>query len=153
VKVSTATASGAKRKPGEPAAPAAVLVISDGAAQGGRVTPDEAIRRAPAAHLPIFTALLGTDDGIVEVPRIGGYVERIRVPPDPDLLRRVSQQTNGRFFAAPRAEDLKAVYADLRSRLGSVKKDEEISFAFGAVGAALFVLAGALSAVWLRRTP
>ena len=39
------------------------------------------------AKVPVFTALLGTEAGVVQVPHVGGYIERIQVPPDPDALR------------------------------------------------------------------
>jgi Ca-activated chloride channel family protein len=153
VAVARGTPQGETPLAGEEPVPAIVLVLSDGAIDGGRVGLGEAIRRARQAKVPVFTALLGTEAGVVQVPHVGGYVERIQVPPDPDALRRVAAQTGGRFFTAPTEDDLSPVYADLKSRLGSTRKDEEITFAFAA-GASLLLLAGsALSAVWFRRVP
>ncbi len=137
----------------EPPAPAVILVLSDGAVDGGRIGLTEAIRRARLAKVPVFTALLGTEAGVVQVPHVGGYVERIQVPPDPDALRRVATQTGGRFFAAPTEDDLSPVYADLKSRLGSTDKDEEITVAFAAGSILLLLAGGALSALWFRRVP
>ena len=97
--------------------------------------------------------MLGTEAGVVQVPHVGGYVERIQVPPDPDALRRVATQTGGRFFAAPTEDDLSPVYADLKSRLGSTDKDEEITVAFAAGSILLLLAGGALSALWFRRVP
>ena len=134
-------------------APAAILVLSDGAVDGGRVQPAEAIKRARAAKIPVFTALLGTQLGVVEVKRIGGFVERIQVPPDAPLLRRISDQTGGKFFEAPREEDLDVVYSNLKSRLSTEKKDTEVSVAFAGLGAVLLIVSGALSALWFRRVP
>lgn len=142
-----------QRKAGKKPAPAAILVLSDGAQDGGRVQPAEAIRRARAAKIPVFTALLGTQTGVVEVHRIGGYVERIQVPPDAALLRRMAQQTGGRFFEAPRKEDLDAVYADLKSRLSTTKKDTEITVAFAGAAVVLLLLSAGLSLLWFRRVP
>ena len=48
-----------------------------------RVPLATAIRQARAAKVPVFTALLGTQDGVVNVPLVGGYNEQIRVPTDP----------------------------------------------------------------------
>ena len=103
--------------------------------------------------MPVFTAVLGTAAGVVQVPHIGGFVERIQVPPDPEALRAVAAQTGGAFFAAPTQDDLRPVYADLKSRLGSTRKDEEITVAFAGAGALLLLVAGALSAAWFRRVP
>jgi len=153
VAVARGTPEGVKPPAGEKPVPAVVLVLSDGAVDGGRVELPEAIRRARDAKIPVFTALLGTEAGVVTVPHVGGYVERIQVPPDPAALRRVAQETGGSFFAAPTAKDLDTVYADLKSRLGSTNKDEEITFAFAVAGALLLLGGCVLSALWFRRVP
>ncbi|MDX6597318.1 MAG: Ca-activated chloride channel [Gaiellales bacterium] len=153
VAVARGTPEGVKPPAGEKPAPAVVLVLSDGAVDGGHVPLPEAIRRVRTAKIPVFTALLGTDAGVVTVPHVGGYVERIQVPPDPAALRRVAQQTGGSFFAAPTANDLGTVYADLKSRLGSTRENEEITFAFAVAGALLLLGGCTLSALWFRRVP
>ena len=109
--------------------------------------------RARKSKVPVFTALLGTAAGVVQVPHVGGYVERIQVPPNPTALRTVAAQTGGSYFAAPTQDDLRPVYADLKSRLGKTKKDEEITVAFAGAGALFLLVAGALSVVWFRRVP
>ena len=45
--------------------PTSVLLISDGARQGGRTPPLVAARRARAAHVTVSTVLVGTPNGIV----------------------------------------------------------------------------------------
>ena len=45
------------------------------------------------------------------------------------------------------------VYADLKSRLGTTHKDEEITVAFAGAGALLLLGGCALSALWFRRVP
>lgn len=144
-------AGGAKR--GGTGAPVSILVISDGAQQGGNVSPQQAAQRAAAAKVPVYTVALGTDEGVVEVRHIGGFVERIRVPPNPDTLRQISTRTRGRFFEAADEKELDQVYKDLASRLGHRDKRTEITFAFGAGGALLMLLGGGLSAALFRRVP
>jgi Ca-activated chloride channel family protein len=153
IKVASGTPQGAKPPAGAKPAPAAILIISDGAQDGGDVSLADAIRRARTAKIPVFTALLGTSDGVVNVPLAGGYTERIQVPPDQNALRRVATETGGKFYRAPTQQDLTAVYGDLKSRLGKTRQDEEITVAFAAVGALLLLGGGALSAVWFRRVP
>jgi Ca-activated chloride channel family protein len=153
VKVAVATPPGEKRKAGTPPPPTAVLVLSDGAQDGGSVKLSDAVARARKSKVPVFTALLGTAAGVVQVPHVGGYVERIQVPPNPTALRTVAAQTGGSYFAAPTQDDLRPVYADLKSRLGKTKKDEEITVAFAGAGALFLLVAGALSVVWFRRVP
>jgi len=153
IQVASGTPPGTRRPAGQKPVPSAILVLSDGAQDGGRVQLPDAIRRARAAKIPIFTALLGTADGIVNVPLVGGYNEQIRVPPNPTVLRTVAAQTGGRFYTAPTQSDLKSVYRDLESRLGNTDQDEEITVAFAALGALLLLVGCALSALWFRRIP
>lgn len=133
--------------------PSAILILSDGAQDGGRFKLGDAVGLARQAKIPVFTALIGTPAGVVEVPHIGGYVERIQVPPDPAALRQVARDTGGAFFQAPTARELALVYKDLKSRLGTTRKDEEITVAFAGAGALLLLASGVLSVLWFRRVP
>jgi Ca-activated chloride channel family protein len=153
VQVATRTPQGKKPPAGQKPPPAAILVLSDGAQDGGRIPLATAIRQARTARVPVFTALLGTQAGIVQVPLVGGFIQRIQVPPDPAALRAVALQTGGRFYQAPTQADLGAVYKDLKSRLGKTHKNEEITVAFAAAGALLLIGGAALSALWFRRVP
>jgi Ca-activated chloride channel homolog len=153
VKIAIAPPLGSVRPKGQAPPPAAVLVISDGAQDGGRVRLADAVSQARKAKVPVFTAVLGTAAGVLTVPHIGGFVERIQVPPNPAALRNVAEQTGGSFFAAPTQDDLKPVHADLKSRLGKTNKDEEITVAFAAAGALFLLIGGGLSALWFRRVP
>jgi Ca-activated chloride channel family protein len=133
--------------------PTAVLVISDGSNQGSRVTPQAAAARARTAHIPVYTVLVGTRDGIVERTLTGGYREQIRVPASPDTLRQIAQSTQARFFTAPNAERLREVYKELGTRLGHQRKDREISDFFAGGSALLLLVGGTFSALWFRRLP
>ena len=153
VAVARGTPQGVRPPAGEKPPPSAILILSDGAQDGGHVKLADAIKQARQARIPVFTALIGTQAGVVQVPHVGGYVERIQVPPDPAALRQVATQTNGRYFAAPTAADLAVVYKDLKSRLGTTRKDEEITVAFAGAGALLLLASGVLSVLWFRRVP
>ena len=133
--------------------PASILLLSDGAQTQGRVTPVQAARRARAAGIPVFSIVLGTPEGIVERQLVGGFTERIRVPPEPQALRQVASTSGGQFFTAAGAEQLRKVYEDLGSRLGRRDKEAEVTVAFAGAGMALFLVAGALSTLILRRLP
>jgi Ca-activated chloride channel family protein len=137
---------------GEPI-PTAVLVISDGADQGSRTKPLAAATRARALHIPVYTVLVGTANGIVERTLTGGFRERIRVPANPNTLRAVARASGGEFFSAPNAERLSDVYEQLGTRLGHHKQSREISDLFAGGSAVLMLLSGALSGLWFRRIP
>jgi Ca-activated chloride channel homolog len=131
--------------------PTSVLVISDGARDGGRTEPQAAAERARTLHVPVYTVSLGTPNGVVQHQLPGGYTETIRVPPSPETLQLIARTSGGRFFTAATEDQLRAVYDQLRSRIGHKRTTREISDLF-AGGGALLLLAGAgLSALWFRK--
>ena len=133
--------------------PTAMLVISDGAQMSGRTAPLAAAERARARHVPIYTVVLGTADGVVEVPLANGFRAQLRVPPRPDTLQVLARATGGEFFAARDDVRLRHIYERLGARLGSRKESREISDYFAGGSAALLLVGGALSALWFRRVP
>lgn len=154
VEITQAGASDAAGPGGaEPTSPAAVLLLSDGVQDGGRIRPAAGAELARRRGVRVYTVALGTPRGVVEVPLAGGFRQRVRVPPDPATLRAVAARTGGRFFAAPTAAELTAVYRDLASRLGHERRWREVTVAFAAGGALLLLAGGALSALWFRRLP
>ncbi len=133
--------------------PTSVLLISDGAPDGGRTTPQAAARRARALNVPVYTISLGTAAGVVRHTLPGGYTEIIRVPPSPQTLQQIARATGGEFFTATTDKRLHEVYDQLRSRIGHKRESREMTDFF-AGGAALLLLAGGgLSAFWFRRVP
>jgi Ca-activated chloride channel family protein len=131
--------------------PTAILIISDGAAQGGRVTPAAAIKKARQLHVPVYAVLVGTPDGVVEHKLTGGYTERIRVPPNAKTLQTVAQSTGGKFFTATNDARLKEVYENLGSHLGRKQTSREITDYFAAGSAGLLLTGAGLSMLWFRR--
>ena len=133
--------------------PTAVLLISDGAAMGGRTSPQAAAQRARSLHVPVYTVVVGTPTGVVERTLTGGYREIIHVPPSTDTLARLAQTTGGRFYTATNDRRLRDVYERLGSRLGHRKESREITDVFAGGSAALLLVGGVLSALWFRRVP
>jgi Ca-activated chloride channel homolog len=133
--------------------PTAMLVISDGAQMSGRTTPMVAAEQALRAHIPIYSVVIGTPDGVVNVPVAGGYQAQLRVPPSPDTLRMISRVTGGRLFTAPDKQGLQDVYRRLGSRLGHRRQSREITDFFAGGSAAFLLVGGALSSLWFRRVP
>jgi Ca-activated chloride channel family protein len=131
----------------------ATVLLSDGANSTGEREPLEAAQDAVAAGMPIYTIALGTPDGVVEVQDQFGRLQQLQVPPDTETLQQVAEMTGGRYFDAPTAEDLAAVYESLGSRVGFTTQEQEVTQWF-AGGALLLVVAGAgLAAVWFNRFP
>jgi Ca-activated chloride channel family protein len=133
--------------------PTAMLVISDGAQMSGRTTPQAAAQKARAQHVPVYTVVVGTPDGVVEVPLAGGLRAQLRVPPRPDTLEQLAHATGGQFFTATNDVRLREIYQRLGTRLGSSRESREITDYFAGGSAALLLFGGALSALWFRRVP
>jgi Ca-activated chloride channel family protein len=133
--------------------PTSVLLISDGARDGGRRAPLAAARQAKAQHVPVYTILLGTPNGVVQHKLPGGYTETIRVPPSAQTLQAIARTSGGEFFTASNDRRLGDVYEALRSRLGHKRQSREITDGFAGGAALLLLAAGGLSALWFRRVP
>jgi Ca-activated chloride channel family protein len=133
--------------------PASILVLSDGAQTQGSIQPLAAARLAKREKIPVFTVSLGTAKGVVEVRGDDGFITRVTVPPDPATMRKIAATTGARFYAAPDGERLQAVYEELGSRVGKVKKKREVTAAFAAGGALLLLASGAASAALFGRLP
>jgi Ca-activated chloride channel family protein len=131
--------------------PRAIVLLSDGARDGGQVEPAEAAKDAKERGVPVYTVLVGTPEGVVEEELTGGYRRIIRVPPNPETLEQVAATSGGTYFAAPDAEGLQAVYEELGSRLGTREEDREITDVFAALAAALLLAAATLSVFLFRR--
>lgn len=135
------------------APPRAVLLISDGARDGGATDPQAAARRAKRLGVPIYTVVVGTPNGVVEETLTGGFRQIIRVPPAPETLQQIAKLSGGEHFTATDAEGLKRVYESLGSRLGERKESREVGDYFAGGAAAFLIAGGALSALWFRRVP
>jgi Ca-activated chloride channel homolog len=90
----------------------AILLLSDGANSIGR-EPLDVLDQAKEAGVPIYTIAFGTPDGTIEITNDAGFTQTYAVPPDPETLRTVAEETGGRFFEAPTEADLEAVYREI----------------------------------------
>ena len=133
-------------------APAAIVLLSDGASTRGR-DPLAAARDARRAKVPIYTVALGTAAGTITVTKPDGSKERRRVPPDAAALKRIAQLSRGRSFTAADADELSAVYKTLGSQVGRRNVRREITSTFTGGALALLAAGALLSLHWFRRLP
>lgn len=137
----------------EPRPPRAIVLLSDGARDGGSVDPGAAARQAKRQHVPVYSVLLGTPEGTVEETLTGGFRRIIRVPPSPATLQQISSLSGGEVFTATDAEKLSRVYEDLGSRLGHRHERREITDVFAGVAGVLALAAACASALFYRSIP
>jgi Ca-activated chloride channel homolog len=131
--------------------PTSVLLISDGARDGGQTATLRAADEARAAHIPVSTVLVGTPDGVVVQKLVGGFEEQIRVPPSPGTLQQIARVSGGRFYRARTSTGLEQVYKRLATRVGHKTESRQITDLFAGGAIVLLLAGGGLSAFWFRR--
>jgi Ca-activated chloride channel family protein len=125
---------------------AAIILLTDGQRTTG-VDTLEAAKMAADRGVRIYTVGIGTVDG--ETIGFEGWSMRVRL--DEETLKKIALQTQGEYFYAGTAENLKAVYEKLGSRLTVEKKETEISGLLALAAAVLALLSGGLSLLWFHR--
>jgi Ca-activated chloride channel family protein len=118
------------------------VLLSDGKTTTG-TDPVSVASQAGAAKVPIYTVSLGTDEGVVTGPGFGGYVP---VPPDPETLGAIAQESGGKAFTAGDSGRLSEIYKSLGSQLGSRKRKRQETAAF-AIGGLILLLGAAATSV------
>jgi Ca-activated chloride channel family protein len=125
---------------------AAIILLTDGQRTTG-VDTEEATKMAADRGVRVYTVGVGTVSG--EVIGFEGWSMRVRL--DEDTLKEVARTTQGEYFYAGTAENLKQVYETLSTRLTVEKKETEISGLLALVAALLVLLASGLSLFWFNR--
>ncbi|MCW2779037.1 MAG: von Willebrand factor [Frankiales bacterium] len=131
---------------GTGAAPAHVVLLSDGANTQGRSVAS-AVQRAQAAGLPVSTIAYGTADGTVAVQG-----ELVRVPVDAPALADLAAQTGGRSYAAATGDELQDVYASIGSSIGTTTERREVGSGVAALALAGAVVAAGSALLWSPRS-
>jgi Ca-activated chloride channel family protein len=132
--------------------PAAIVLLSDGAQNRGRLQPLEGARRAHDAGVRVYTVALGTPKGVVRFG-FGPFGDTIPVPPDPPTMRAIARATGGRSYTARSATKLESVYRQLGSSIGRRRELRELTSWFSGAAALLLIAAVGLGRAWEGRLP
>ena len=124
----------------------AIILLTDGQRTTGP-DPMDAAKMAAERGVRVYTVGIGTTQG--EIIGFEGWSMRVRL--DEDTLKNIATLTRAEYFYAGTAQDLKKVYEGLSSKLVVEKKETEITALFAALGAALAIVAAALSVWWFAR--
>lgn len=124
----------------------AIILLTDGQRTTG-VDSLDAAKMAAERGVRVYTVGVGTVNG--ETIGFEGWSMRVRL--DEETLKKVAQLTQGEYFYAGTAADLRQVYEKLGSRLMVEKKETEISALLALIAALLTVLAAGLSIWWFNR--
>ena len=139
------------KKPFVPIAPgsynsAAIILLTDGQRTTG-VESLEAAELAADRGVRVYTVGVGTVSG--ETIGFEGWSMRVRL--DEETLKAIANTTQGEYFYAGTAADLKKVYETLSSRLTVEKKETEISGLLALAAAVLAMVSAGLSMLWFNR--
>ena len=119
--------------------PAAIVLLSDGAANAGP-NPLQVSQTARREHVPIDTVALGTAGGVLS-PQ-GPFGPAVAVPPDPRLMQEIAELSGARAFNARSADQLSTIYTRLGTELSTVGRRRDVTLVFVIAGGVL-LLAGA----------
>ena len=95
-----------------------IVLLTDGENTAGKLKPLEAAKAAAILGIKIYTIGVGSDRP-VPIPTAFGY-QRVRVPLDETLLKKIAKQGDGVYFNAQDTEGLFAVY----ERIDQLEKQE-----------------------------
>jgi Ca-activated chloride channel family protein len=129
----------------EEAAPARIVLLSDGFSTVGRED-TQAIEAARNAGVPVSTIAFGTDYGTLDLDG-----ETVPVPVDRATLEEIADQTGGSYSEAASAAELEQVYADLGSQIGYTTEPQDVSYWFVRGGVLLALIGAVLSLFWTNR--
>ena len=125
---------------------AAIILLTDGQTTTGP-DPIEAARMAAERGVKVFTVGIGTEKG--EMIGAEGWSMRVRL--DEAALKQIANVTQGEYFYAGTAQDLKKVYESLSSKLVFEQRQQEITALFAAAAALFAIMAAGLSMLWYGR--
>lgn len=125
---------------------AVIILLSDGQRTTGP-DPIEIAKMAADRGVRVYTVGFGTTSG--EIIGFEGWSFRVRL--DEETLKSIATMTQGEYFYAGTAADLKKVYQALNSRISLEKRETEVTALFSAVAALLAVVSGLLSLLWFNR--
>ena len=125
---------------------AAIILLTDGQTTTGP-DPIESARIASERGVRVYTVGIGTEKG--EMIGAEGWSMRVRL--DEASLKQIANITQGEYFYAGTAGDLKKVYESLNSKLVFEQRQTEITALFAAAAALFAVGAAVLSMLWFGR--
>ena len=125
---------------------AAIILLTDGQRTTGPST-IAAAQMAADRGVRIYTVGIGAPSG----ETIGFEGWSMRVGLDEGTLKAVANMTQGEYFYAGTAADLRKVYRALNARFVLEKKDMEITALFAATAAVAALASALLSLLWYHR--
>ena len=92
-----------------------VILLTDGSNNYGEISPLTAADMARSLGIRIYTIGVGADGSSLRPVTIGGITQQLMLPNDIDeeTLTKIAKTTNGRYYRAASAEELRQIYGDI----------------------------------------
>ena len=139
------------RTPGKDV-PGAIVLLSDGTQNQGKLEPLDGAHEARAAGVRIYPVSLGTPEGTVTFGA-GDFATTEPVPPDPITMAAIAGVTHGRAYTAQTASSVEQIYRSLGSSIGRTHERVEITPWLAALAAAFLLTSVGLGAALATRIP
>jgi Ca-activated chloride channel family protein len=114
--IGSAIAAGTNRLRDQPAKSKVLVLLTDGQNNAGKVTPLAAAEAAKALGVKVYTIAAGAR-GEAPIPVTDAFGEKrhamAKVDVDEDSLRKIAEETGGKFFRATDTESLRKTYAEI----------------------------------------
>ncbi len=137
----------------EPVAPGSytsgvIILLSDGRRTTGP-DPLQIAKMAAERGVRVYTVGFGTLQGTT----IGFEDYQIYVRLDEETLKAIAKITDGEYFHAGTAADLRSVYQNLNAKLAMERQQTEVGALFSGIAGFFALLAAMLSVWWFHRAP
>jgi Ca-activated chloride channel family protein len=126
----------------------AIVLLTDGE-NNQAPDPLESAQAAADRGVRIFTVGIGSAEGAVL--RVNGFTVHTQLN-EPEL-QQIAEMTDGRYFRAENAQDLRSVYDELRSEIVIEPQSIEVTPIFAGASLLTLLLGVLSSLVWLGRMP
>lgn len=92
-----------------------VILLTDGSNNYGEISPLTAADMARQLGIRIYTIGVGADGSSLRPVTVGGTTQQLLLPNDIDeeTLSKIAKTTNGRYYRAASAEELRQIYSDI----------------------------------------
>lgn len=110
-----------------------IVLLTDGESNAGEVSPEIAAELAKENGIKVYTISVGTKGGRVPFPVKNSFgltrIQYVQLDVDEEILKKISEMTNAKFFSADSMETLQKIYAEIdRLEKTEVKIDQFTEF-------------------------
>ncbi len=127
---------------------AAIVLLTDGD-NNENPDPNEAAKTAADRGVRIYTVGIGSEAG--QTIKVNGFT--VHTSLNADLLQAIADATGGHYYNAQTEKDLKSVYENINLQFVVRPEKLEVTSLLAGISLVIFLLAGALSMIWLGRIP